>query len=235
MIRKNAFLLVLPLALASLQPLTAVPCASPAEAEAAIRKAWPAKYPGETIQKYESAGEASAYTKLETTGKETIDEYGNRWEYVKNATYCRIPARVTARRASGSMVVFDVSAIFRQVGGAYSFMNIGVGGSSEVASSGQEAPGRDAIKKLIADLWVSLHPGSKVERVAISDPELKKDSTAGRWWYTTGADIYVTDENGTKQKCSNDYTTIFKGETGKEGVNASGPWKASFLDDPACR
>lgn len=237
MIQTRAAFLALPLALAALQPLAAAPCAPAKDAEAAIRKAWPGKYPGETIQKYEPNGEPSAYTKLESTGKETIDEYGNRWEYVKNAVYCRIPAKVTAKRSSGSLVVFDVSAIFRNVSGVYSFMGIGVGGSSELAASGQEAPSKDAIKKLIADLWVSLHPGNRVERVAISDPELKKDSAAGRWWYTTGADIYVIDENGTKQKCSNDYTTIFKGEPGKEGVNAgpSLPWKASFLDDPSCR
>jgi hypothetical protein len=49
-----------------------------------------------------------------------------------------------------------------------------------------------------------------------------------------GADIFIVAEDGTKQKCSNDYTTFYKGEKGLEGVDASGPYKVYFLDDPSC-
>jgi hypothetical protein len=200
-----------------------------------LRSAWPSKYPGETIQKLEPAGAPSSFEKEESTGKQKIDEHGDRYEHFVKVTYCRVPAKATILRAGGSQVVFEVSAIYKQTAGGFVFSDIGVSGSSEVAGTGQEPPSKEDAKKLIADYWVQKNPGTRVEKVAISTPELKKDASAGRWWYTTGADIYVIQQDGTKQKCSNDYTTIYKGTQGKEGVDASGPYKVYFLDDPSCQ
>lgn len=216
-------------------PLMAVPCAKFADAEKALRNIWPKSYPGEKIESIAANGAASNYTKAEASGKDFIDEYGNRWEWVEKVKYCRVPGKVTVTRADGSRVLFNVSAIFRQDGKKFKFATIGVGSSEEVAGAGQEAPSKDEVKKLISALWLSQHPDHKVEKVAISAPEIKKDSSAGRWWYTTGADIHIINESGEKQKCSNDYTTVYKGEKGQEGKNPAGPWQVYFLDDPSCR
>lgn len=216
------------------QALHAVPCAPWSQAEAALRQAWPSKYPGEKILSIAAAGEPSSYEKMESTGKTMKDAKGDTYEYLVKVVYCRVPAKVTAQRANGSQAIFDVSAIYKQTGSGFAFYEVGVSGSSEVASDNQKAPSKDEIKKMVAAHWVALHPNTKVEKVALSDPELNKDSSAGRWWYYVGADIYIVDEDGEKKKCSNDYTTVYKGEQGKEGVNASGPWKINFFDDPVC-
>lgn len=222
------------LALNSPLPVFAVPCAPWKEAEKSLRSAWGKGYPNEKIVKIEKNGEASSYDKMKATGQTKTDARGDKWEFYAKNTYCRVPAKVLVQQGSGQRL-FEVSAIFRKSGNTFVFDDLGVGESSAVAGAGQEAPAKDDIKALIAAHWEEKHPGTKVEKVAVSAPELKKDSKAGRWWYTTGADIHIVDENGTKKKCSNDYTTIHKGEQGKEGVDAGGPWKVYFLDDPDCK
>lgn len=232
--RRGAILVAIVALVAFQGTAWAVPCASWQEAEKAIRGAWGKKYPGEKILKVEANGEATSYDKLKATGQTKIDSRGDKWEYYTKNTFCRVPGKVVAQQGSGKRV-FEVSAIFRKAGSKFVFDDLGVGESSAVAEAGQQAPSKDEIKKLIAAHWVDLHPGSTVDKVAISDAEYKKDSSKGRWWYTTGADIYVTTEDGQKQKCVNDYTTVYKGEQGAEGVDASGPWKVYFLDTPSCR
>jgi hypothetical protein len=214
-------------------PALAVPCASWKEAERSLRAAWAKGYPNEKILKVEPNGEPSSYDKLHSTGQEKIDEYGDKWEAYARQTFCRVPAKVQVQRGAGQAAM-EVSAIFAQKGGKFVFDDIGVGESTEVAAAGQQAPSKDEIKKMISAYWLSKNPNTKVEKVAVATPELKRDSAAGRWWYSAGADIYIVDEDGEKKKCSNDYTTIYKGEKEKEGVDPSGPWKVYFLDDPSC-
>lgn len=221
------------LMLAGLQQSWAVPCAPWKDAEKALSSAWTKGYPNEKILKIEANGEPSSYDKMKSTGQTKIDAHGDKWEYYSKNTFCRVPAKVLVQQGSGKRV-FDVSAIYRKSGSKFVFDDIGVGESVPLAEAGQEAPSKDEIKKMIAGHWVELHPGTKVEKVAISAPELKKDSSAGRWWYTTGADIYIVNEEGQNQKCVNDYTTVHKGEKGQEGVDARGSWKIYFLDDPTC-
>lgn len=218
---------------ANVQPLKADTCASWADAEKSLRSAWLKGYPGEKIIKIEQNGQPSSYEKFKSTGKTKIDEHGDKWEYYTKNKFCQVPARVLVQQSSGQRI-FNVSAIFRMSGNKFIFDNMGVGDSYAVAESGQQPPTKDEIKKLIASYWLEKNPKTKVVKVAISAPELKKDSSTGRWWYTTGADIYTVDENGRNKKCSNDYTTIHKGEKGKEGVDPSGSWKVYFLDDMTC-
>jgi hypothetical protein len=221
------------LAFAWLNPVSAEPCATWKAAEKALRSAWAKGYPNEKIIKIEQNGEPTSYDKLKATGKTKIDEHGEKWEYYKKNTYCQVPAKVLVQQGSGKRV-FNVSAIFRKAGSTFVFDDMGVGESYAMAEQGQEPPTKDEIKKLITDLWLEKNPGSKVTKVAISNPELKKDSSKGRWWYNTGADIYTVDASGNSKKCSNDYTTVYKGEKGMEGVSPAGPWKVYFLDDPSC-
>ena len=209
-------------------------CASWKDADKALRAAWAKGYPKEKILKLESNGAPSSYEKMKPTGDTKIDEHGRTWEYYQKNTFCRVPAKAVVEQPSGPRN-FEISAIFRKDGSRFVFDDIGVGESTAVANAGQEAPAKEEIKKLIAAYWEQQHPGSKVENVAISAPELKKDTAKGRWWYTTGADIFITDTAGVKQKCSNDYTTLHKGEKGQEGVAAAGEWKVYFLDSPTCK
>ncbi len=219
----------------SANTLYADECAPWKTAETHLRTNWGKKYAGETVLKIVADGEPSTYEKMESTGKEKIGNDGNRYEYFEKVIYCRVPAKVTVKRANGTQTVFDVSAIYKVKGKSFQFDNIGVSGNSEVAGEGQEAPSKDVIKKAIADQWKAENPGHSVDKVAVTDPELKKDSSENRWWYNVGADIFITDENGIKKKCVNDYTTIYKGEPGKEGQDSSGPYKADFLEKPSCR
>jgi len=222
------------LVVASTQLVLAVPCASWKDAEKSLRSAWAKGYPNEKIITIEQNGEASTYDKMKATGQTKIDAHGDKWEYYAKNTFCRVPAKVLVQQGGGKRI-FNVSAIFRKAGSKFVFDDMGVGESEAVAGAGQEAPAKDDIKQLISAHWVELHPGTKVQKVAISAPELKRDSKAGRWWYTTGADIHIVDEDGQAKKCVNDYTTVYKGEKSREGVDASGPWKVYFLDDPTCR
>lgn len=223
--------------LASLVPgsgnLYAEGCASWTTAESQIKSAWPKKYPGEKILKISANGAASSYEKMESTGQERIESDAERYEYFVKVSYCRVPARVSVKRSNGSESLYEVSAIFKQGATGYQFSDIAVGDSSEVAASGQEPPTKDEIKKLIAELWISLHPDNRVEKVALSDPELKKDTGKNRWWYNVGADIYIINADGDKQKCVNDYTSIYRGSEGKEGQD-NGPYRALFLETPSC-
>ena len=225
---------VMVLALTNISVAFAVPCASWKDAEKSLRIAWAKGYPNEKILKLEQNGEPDVYDKMKATGQTKIDAHGDKWEYYTKNSFCRIPAKATVQQ-SGGQRVFNVSAIFRKAGKGFVFDDMGVGESEAVAQAGQGAPTKDEAKKLIADYWLSKHPETKVTKVAISAPEYKNDSSSGRWWYYTGADIYITDENGSSQKCSNDYTSIYKGEKGAEGKNSSGPWRVDFLDDPSCR
>jgi hypothetical protein len=216
------------------QSAWAVNCATWKEADKSLRSAWAKGYPNEKILKIEQNGEPSSYEKFKATGQTKIDSKGDKWEYYTKNKFCRVPAKVTVQQGANQRI-FNVSAIYRIAGKKFVFDDLGVGESEAVAAKGQEAPAKDEIKKMIADFWLEKNPNTKVEKVAISAPELKTDSSAGRWWYYTGADIHIIDEDGSKKKCSNDYTTLFKGEKGKEGVDPSGPWKIDFLDTPSCR
>ncbi|QOX80219.1 hypothetical protein FY034_15175 [Trichlorobacter lovleyi] len=238
MVAKKMNLLLVFLCCLVLVPLSAwaggVPCASWKDAEMSLRKAWAKGYPTEKILSIVQDGEPSSYDKLKSTGQTKIDAHGDKWEFYAKNSYCRVPAKVTVRQSSGQRV-FSVSAIYRKSGKGFVFDDMGVGQSSAVAPSAQQAPSKDEFKKMIAAYWLELHPETKVETVKATDAEYKNDSSTGRWWYNIGADIYIVSENGARQKCSNDYTTLYKGEKGKEGVDASGPWKVYFLDDPSCR
>jgi|GEM_PF-1316803 len=226
-------LLVVMLVLVTNRGALAVPCASWKDAEKSLRSAWAKGYPNEKIIKIEQNGEPDVYDKMKSTGKTKIDSHGDKWEYYSKNTFCRIPAKATVQQVGG-LRIFNVSAIFRKSGKGFVFDDMGVGESEAVAKTGQGAPSKDEAKKLIADYWLEKHPETKVTKVAISAPEFKNDSRSGRWWYYTGADIYVTDENGNNRKCSNDYTSLYKGEKGAEGKDSSGPWKVDFLDNPVC-
>ncbi len=216
------------------QAAMAVPCATWKEAEKSLRGAWAKGYPNEKILKIEQSGEPSSYEKFKSTGQTKIDSKGDKWEYYTKNKFCRVPARVTVQQGANQRI-FNVSAIYRVAGKKFFFDDLGVGESEAVAAKGQEAPAKDEIKRMITELWLQKNPNTKVEKVAISAPELKTDSSAGRWWYYTGADIHIIDEDGSKKKCSNDYTSLYKGEKGKEGVDASGPWQIDFFDTPSCR
>jgi hypothetical protein len=213
--------------------VAAVPCASWKTAEKDLRAAWAKGYPNEKLVSVTANGEASAYDKLKSTGQEKIDEYGDKWEAYSKQKFCRVPATAVAQQGAGQRK-FSVSAIYVVKGGKFSFDDIGVGESQAIAAAGQEAPSKDDMKKMIAAYYVEKNPNVKVEKVALSAAELKADSSKGRWWYSVGADIFIVAEDGTKQKCSNDYTTFYKGEKGLEGVDATGPYKVYFLDDPSC-
>ena len=232
MFKSSKFLL--PLVLLSVvfaQNSWAVPCASWQVAESSLRSAWAKGYPNEKILKLTQNGEPSAYDKLKSTNQEKIDAYGDKWEAYARQKFCRVPATALVNQDGGQRQ-FDVSAIFVVNGNKYTFDDIGVGASSAVAQAGQEAPGKDEIKKMLTAFWLQAHPGTKVERIATGKAELNQSEK--RWWYYVGADIYIVNEEGQKQKCSSDYGTIYKGEKGQEGVNPSGPWKAGFLVDPSC-
>jgi len=210
-----------------------VPCASWKDAEKALRTAWAKGYPNEKLLSLDPDGEPSSYDKVKSTNQQKIDEYGDQWEAYSKQTFCRVPAKALAQQGQGQRK-FQVSAIYLQTGSKFVFDDLGVGESESVAQSGQEAPAKDDIKKLITAYWLETHPGSKVEKVGVSTPELKTDSRGGRWWYTAGADIFVVGEGGARQKCSSDFTTLYKGTKGKEGVDASGPYKVYFLGNPSC-
>jgi hypothetical protein len=215
-------------------PLFADDCATWTVAQGHLKANWGKKYPGEKIQSVTANGAASSYEKMESTGKEKIDSNGDRYEYLEKVIYCRVPAKVAVTRANGTKTVFSVSAIYKVKGKTYQFDNIGVSGNEEVAAEGQEAPSKDIIKKAIADEWIAKHPDHKVEKVAVTDPELKKVPSENRWWYNVGADIFIINEEGVKQKCVNDYTSIYKGELGSEGQNTASPYKADFFENPTC-
>jgi hypothetical protein len=189
------------------------------DAEKGLRGDWAKKYSNEKILKAEQNGSARNYEKIESGVK---------------VSYCDIPAKVTAQQSGGKRV-FNVTAIFRKTGGLFRYTGMSVGESEAAAEKGQEAPTKDQIKKLVADLYAKQNPGAKVTKVLLSDPELKKDSSAGRWWYNVGADVYIVDATGKSKKCTNDYTSVYRGEKGQEGVNASGPWQVEFIDDFVCK
>lgn len=216
------------------RPALAVDCASWSVADKELRSAWAKGYPNEKIVTLEQNGAPDEYTKPKATGQTTIDEHGRTWEYYTKNKFCRVPAKALVQQGAGQKN-FSVSAIFRKDGASsFVFEDIGVGDSTDVAQASQSAPSKDHVKELIAAYWVSQNPGTKVDTVKCSDPELKTQNSKGRWWYTTGADIYVVDENGAKEKCSNDMTTIYKGEKGKEGIDPRGDFKVYFLDKPVC-
>jgi hypothetical protein len=185
------------------------------DAEKGIRGDWAKKYSQEKLLKIEQNGSARNYDKIESGVK---------------VFYYDIPAKVTAQQSSGKRV-FEVTAIFRNSGGKFVYTGMSVGESQAAAEKGQEAPTKDQIKKLVADLYAQQNPGVKVTKVLLSDPELKKDSSAGRWWYNVGADVYIVDASGKSKKLTNDYTSVYKGQKGQEGVDASGSWQVEFEDN----
>jgi hypothetical protein len=189
------------------------------DVEKGLHSTWAKNYPKEKIIKIEKVGSPRDYEKVENG---------------KKVAYCDYPAKVLAQQTSGKRV-FNVTAIFRKTGGSFAYNGMSIGESTALAEKGQESPTKDEIKKLVSALYAKNNPGVKVTKVSLSDPELKKDSAKGRWWYNVGADVYITDKLGKSKKCVNDYTTVYKGVKGSEGVNASGPWQVYFLDDFVCK
>lgn len=202
-----------------------------AEADEALRTAWARGYPKETLVSLEAHGEPDAYEKDKLTGETKIDEYGViRALYIK-VTYFRIPAKALVQ-VGAMQKIYSLAAIFRSEQGGVVFDDIAVGGSTEVAQAGQEAPSKELARQLIAAHFESLNPGLQVQEVKCSDPERKSQASKGRWWYATGADIYTADASGAKKRYSNDMTNLYKGDKGQEGVNPSGDWKVHFVDKP---
>jgi len=201
------------------------------DADKELRNAWARGYPNEKIVTLEANGQPDAYEKDKATGETKIDEYGTMIALYIKVTYYRIPAKALVQ-IGAAQKVYSLAAIFRSEGEDIVFDDIAVGGSTDVAQAGQEAPSKDLAKQLIAAHFESLNPGYKVQEVKCSDPERKSQASKGRWWYATGADIYVVDPSGAKKRYSNDMTNIYKGEKGQEGVNPSGDWKVNFVDKP---
>lgn len=201
------------------------------DADKGLRDAWARGYPNERIVTLEANGKPDAYEKAKATGETKIDEYGNTAEYYTKNTFCRVPAKALVQIGTAQKI-YSLSAIFRRDGAGFVFEDIAVGGSTDVVAAGRPTLSKDHAKELIAALWVSQNPGTTVDEVRCSDPEYKSQASKGRWWYATGADIYITDASGAKKRYANDMTNIYKGEKGKEGVDPSGEWKVFFLDKP---
>jgi len=202
------------------------------EAEANLREAWERGYPNEKIIKLEQAGPPDTFEKEIPTGETKIDEYGEHHAYIAKSKFVRIPAKALVQQGAGQKI-FSLAAVFQeQDGDEFVFEDMLVGGSQEVVQAGQETPTKDQAKQLIAALWESMNPGVKVTEVKCADLERKSQSSKGRWWYATGADLSVTEADGSKKVYSNDMTNIFKGVKGAEGVDPSGDWKCAFIDKP---
>lgn len=198
--------------------------------EALLRKEWGTRHPNETIIAVDKVGEAtysdepgSSTTTTSTSGSFDWNSWGWNENTFTNTikgregSFLRQKVDVTAERPNKTRAKFSVAALYKLVGGKWTFVEIPVGKVEELAGAGAPTQPSDAeAAKIFAAAWTKMRPDFTVGKVNIVSKQFNQSK--GRYWLTyklaviaTGTPKAVASLRGKTVKCTPaDYSSVLK-------------------------
>ncbi len=183
---------------------------------------WSKTYPREKIARVEKGGASSLYEKLVTTGRKVRGKDGAMHEVIAKTRFCGQPVKVTAVQG-GKRVLFNITAIYRQSGGAFIYDTISVGESSREAGAGKEPPSNEEARKMIIEAYLK-KAGNVTKVTSINLSKLKFGSADDRWWYDFDLDVDGIRDDGEKCRSKRCSGSIFRGVMNEQGKDPNAPW-----------
>ena len=199
------------------------------EMDKTVRARWAESYPRETVVAVEKVGDPQYIDepgKIETS---STTMYSNVWDWSWNSTtyttvtkgregaYLRQDVAVTAERQNKTRAKFQVAALYKLVGGKWTFAEIPVGKVEELAGAGAPAQPSDAdAAKIFVDAWTASRPDFTTQGATIVAKEFHQ--SGGRYWLTyklkvnvTGTDKAPASLKGKQAVCEPaDYSSVLK-------------------------
>ncbi|MEO6120229.1 MAG: hypothetical protein ABIP12_06010, partial [Terriglobales bacterium] len=198
--------------------------------EALLRKEWATRHPNETLVAVERIGEPTYSDEpgSSTTTSSTSGSFDwNSWGWNENTfsstikgregSFLRQKVEVTAERANKTRAKFSVAALYKLVGGKWTFAEMPVGKVEELAGTGAPAQPTDAdAAKIFAAAWGKMRPDLTVGKVQVLGKQFNQSK--GRYWLTyklavsaMGTPKAVASLKGKAVKCTPaDYSSVLK-------------------------
>lgn len=198
--------------------------------EALLRKEWATRHPNETIVKVVKVGEAtysdepgSSTTTTSTSGSFDWSSWGwNENTFTstikgREGSFLRQKVEVTAERANKTRAKFAVAALYKLVGGKWTFVEMPVGKVEELAGAGAPVQPSDAdAARIFSAAWTKMRPDFTVSKVSVMSKQFNQSK--GRYWLTyklaviaTGTPKAVASLKGKTVKCTPaDYSSVLK-------------------------
>ncbi len=201
-----------------------------AQMEALLRKEWVTRHPQETVVTVERVGDptysdepGSSTTSTSTSGSFDWNSWGWNENTFTNTikgregSFLRQKVDVTAERANKTRAKFSVAALYKLVGGKWTFAEMPVGKVQELAGAGAPVQPSDAeAAKIFAAAWAKVRPDFTVGKIQVLKKEFNQSK--GRVWVTynlavsaQGTAKAVSSLKGKAVKCTPaDYSSVLK-------------------------
>jgi len=171
--------------------------------EKVTRSTWAERYPNETIVSIERRGEPEFADEPGNVQMTTSTSYSSVWDWSWSSTqnttitkgregaYLRQMIVVTADRANKTRARFHIGALYKLVGGQWTFAEMPVQKVEEVAGADAPTQPTDAeAGELFAAAWNRARPDFRTSSVSVKGKEFKQ--YRGRFWVTYKLAIEVT-------------------------------------------
>lgn len=171
--------------------------------EKVTRTAWAERHPGETIVSIERRGEPEFAEESGKVDVSTSTSYSSVWDWSWSSTqhttitkgregsHLRQMIVVTVERANKTRARFHIAALYKLVGGQWTFVELPVGKVEELAGAdAPPQPGDAEAGALFAAAWNRARSDFTTQAVSVKAKEFKQ--YRGRYWLTYQLVVEVT-------------------------------------------